>query len=169
MKMQQSVMLPHVPLLFRYLTSSWARCVSWMRTVTGATSSTIAASRTCWGRSTQTAGTNRIKTPQRWAVNCTPAQSTLQNSYHKLIWKTSILSEEYVLMLIYIQSCIVWRYFFTIQNNCGHKYIFFFVPAAMPHSEDPGRGHGERHYGVSAQHQLQSLRPARTVSPPVCS
>ena len=39
----------------------------------------------------------------------------------------------------------------------------------MPYSEDPGRGRGERHDGVSAQHQLQSLGPARTVSPPVCS
>lgn len=56
-----------VPFLFRFPISSWARCVSWTRTVTGVTSSTIAASRTCWGRSTQTAGKNLIKTAQRWA------------------------------------------------------------------------------------------------------
>lgn len=58
----------HVPFLFRSPISSWARCVNSMTTVTGVTSSTTAASRTCWGRSTQTAAKNRIRTPQRWAA-----------------------------------------------------------------------------------------------------
>lgn len=57
----------HVPSPHRFQTSLWARCAGWMRTATGATSSTIGASRTFWGRSTQTAGRSPQKTTQMWA------------------------------------------------------------------------------------------------------
>lgn len=45
-------------------------------------------------------------------------------------------------------------------------FTLSFLLTAPPDGEDPSWGRGERHHGVPAGSQLQSLGPARPVSPP---
>lgn len=46
-------------------------------------------------------------------------------------------------------------------------FPFFLFLEAVPYGEDPGRGSGEQHHGVPAQHPLTDRRLARPVPPPV--
>lgn len=149
----------HVPSPHRFQTSLWARCAGLTRIATGATSSTIGASRTFWGRSTQTAGRSPQKTTPTWAF------------WNLLISNAAVL---FVLIILHnkvnticirsVGPVLPQTPLLSLSDAINERCVYL---AAVPHREDPDGGRGEQHHGVSAQHQLTSLRSAHPVSAPV--
>lgn len=62
------------------------------------------------------------------------------------------------------RSCSPRTPLLSLSDANNERFVYL---AAVPHSEDPDGGRGEQHHGVSAQHQLTSIRPAHPVSAPV--